>query len=235
MTINEPEASTRPTSLERKLGVNFQDPRLLTEALTHRSYAYENDSPAHNERLEFLGDSVLGLLVTDLIYLRHPSMTEGDMAKLRAGVVNAQILASVAREIDLGSHLLLGKGEEMSGGRDKSSLLSDVFEAVLGAVYLDAGIEVSRALVTTLIGPRIESILATEYRGDFKTSYQEIVARNLGVLPEYRTTSKGPDHQKHFKTTVFVSGEPRGSGEGRSKKEAEQAAARDALDGEEGR
>ena len=201
---------------------------LLTLALTHRSYAYENGGLPPNERLEFLGDAVLGLVVTDHLYRTHPELPEGQLAKLRASVVNMHALAGVARGLGdggLGAHLLLGKGEELTGGRDKASILADGMEAVIGAVYLEHGIDTARKLVHRLF----DGLLAeAPLRGaglDWKTSLQELTtAAGLGV-PEYRVQESGPDHRKEFSATVVVGGEELGTGDGHTKKEAEQKAA----------
>jgi ribonuclease-3 len=209
------------------LGVPL-DTELLTLALTHRSYAYENGGLPPNERLEFLGDAVLGLVVTDHLYRTHPELPEGQLAKLRASVVNMHALAGVARGLGvggLGAHLLLGKGEALTGGRDKASILADGMEAVIGAVYLQHGIDAARALVHRLF----DGLLAeAPLRGaglDWKTSLQELTAAvGLGV-PEYRVQETGPDHRKEFTATAVVAGEERGTGDGRTKKEAEQKAA----------
>jgi ribonuclease-3 len=215
------------TSLIQALGVNVSE-ELLRLALTHRSYAYENGGLPTNERLEFLGDSVLGLSITERLYLEHPDKSEGELAKLRASVVNMHALAEVARglgEGGLGRHLLLGKGEEMTGGRGKPSILADGMESLLGAVHLQHGIEVARDVVLRLFadllerGPRMGAGL------DWKTSLQELTAeRGIGV-PAYEITSTGPDHDKEFTATAVIGGQAYGKGIGRSKKEAEQKAA----------
>lgn len=219
--------SVEPDSLLAALGVRIEA-ELLTLALTHRSYAYENGGLPPNERLEFLGDAVLGLVVTDHLYRTHPDLPEGQLAKLRASVVNMHALAGVARSLGeggLGAHLLLGKGEELTGGRDKASILADGMEAVIGAVYLQHGIDSARDLVHRLF----DGLLAeAPLRGaglDWKTSLQELTASaGLGV-PEYRVQEAGPDHRKEFTATAMVAGEERGTGDGRTKKEAEQKAA----------
>jgi ribonuclease III len=218
------------------LGVDVDD-ELMELALTHRSYAYEHGGLPTNERLEFLGDSVLGVVVTERLYREHPDLPEGQLAKLRASVVNMHALAAVARDLDLGRRLYLGRGEEMTGGREKPSILGDAVEAVLGAVHLQHGIETSRVLVERLFG---ELLRVAPHLGaglDWKTSLQELTAaRGLGV-PEYRMTEEGPDHLKEFTAIVLVAGEERGTGTGRTKKEAEQKAARAAyqsLDGPPG-
>jgi ribonuclease-3 len=219
----------RATPLERALGVRFKDPRLREAALTHRSYAFERDRDETNERMEFLGDAVLGLVVTDLAYRRFPDLPEGELAKLRAATVNMITLADVARDLGLGEEILLGKGEELSGGRDKTSILADAMEAVLGAVYLDRGLEAARQLIERLFWPRMEAYARGEGDRDYKTGLQELAAQDLGSVPQYRVTEEGPDHAKRFTATVLLGGQAYGNGSGRSKKEAEQRAAREAY------
>jgi ribonuclease III len=197
-------------------------------ALTHRSYAFERDLGETNERLEFLGDAVLGLVVTDLSYRRFPDLPEGELAKLRAATVNMLTLADVARDLGLGQEILLGKGEVLSGGRDKTSILADAMEAVLGAVYLDRGLDAARQLIERLFWPRMVAYVRGEGDRDYKTGLQELAAQELGTVPQYRVAEKGPDHAKDFTATVFLGGRSYGSGAGRSKKEAEQRAAREA-------
>ena len=210
--------------LSATLGVEI-DPELLQLALTHRSYAYENGGLPTNERLEFLGDSVLGLVVTDTLYRTHPDLPEGQLAKLRAAVVNAKALAGIGRELGLGEHLLLGRGEETTGGRDKSSIVADTVEAVLGAVYLDQGLDVATALIHRLFDPLIAESAGLGAGLDWKTSLQELcAAQSLGV-PEYVVEESGPDHMKSFRARVRVGSELYGDGRGGSKKEAEQQAA----------
>ncbi|MEV5002480.1 ribonuclease III [Nocardioides sp. LML1-1-1.1] len=215
--------------LRRALGDPTLDPELLDRALTHRSYAYENGGLPTNERLEFLGDSVLGVVVTETLYLKHPDLSEGRLAKLRAAVVNARALAVVAREIGLGTHIKLGRGEEATGGREKASILSDTVEAVIGAVHLSGGIEVSAQVVHLLFDPLIEAASAMGAGLDWKTSLQELAAdQSLGV-PEYVIEDDGPDHMKTFTAQVRVGDKLYGNGHGRSKKEAEQGAAETAY------
>ena len=204
-------------------------PDLLERALTHRSYAYENGGLPTNERLEFLGDSVLGLVVTDTLFREHPDLPEGQLAKLRAAVVQMRALAGVARELRLGEFIRLGRGEEGTGGRDKPSILADTLEAVIGAVYTDRGLEVASRLVHRLFDPVIANSAQLGAGLDWKTSLQELTAAELLGVPEYRVEESGPDHQKSFRATVRVTGRPFGSGEGRSKKEAEQQAAQAAY------
>lgn len=199
-------------------------------ALTHRSFAFEQpEVAAHNERLEFLGDAILGAIVTDLIYRAHPALTEGEMARLRSAVVNTQALAVLAARYRVGDHIRLGKGEESSGGRAKPSLLADTFEAIIGAVYLERGLEELRGYMDPILEAEIATALATEHRYDSKTALQEIVVRRTSELPVYRVASSGPDHDRRYSAHVYVDGELYGSGNGRSKKEAEQIAAREAL------
>lgn len=222
-------------SLLDALGVELPD-ELLTLALTHRSYAYENGGLPTNERLEFLGDSVLGLTVTDELYHRHPERSEGDLAKLRSSVVNTQALADVARGLTadgLGAHLLLGRGEVNTGGADKSSILADGMESLLGAIYVQHGIDAAHKVIQRLFSALLDVAPTLGAGLDWKTSLQELTAaRGLGP-PSYVVTSTGPDHDQEFTAVVVVMDNEYGSGVGRSKKEAEQraaAAAWNALD-----
>ena len=209
------------------LGVDLTD-ELLTLAVTHRSYAYEHGGLPTNERLEFLGDAVLGLTITDELFHRHPDRPEGDLAKLRSSVVNTSALADVARGLTadgLGAHLLLGRGEVNTGGGDKSSILADSMESLLGAVYLQHGIDTVRQVILRLFGPLLDTAATLGAGLDWKTSLQELTAaRGIGV-PAYHVSSTGPDHDREFTATVVVSDTEYGSGVGRSKKEAEQKAA----------
>jgi ribonuclease-3 len=216
--------------LEKAIGIRFKQAALREAALTHRSFAFEQSMPTTNERLEFLGDAVLGLVVTDLVYRAFPERSEGELAKLRAAMVNMTTLAEVARELGLGETILLGKGEEQSGGRDKASILADALEAVLGAIYLDQGLKPAAALIERLFWPRIAAYVRGEGERDYKTILQELAAQDLGRMPEYRVVERGPDHEKEFTATVYVAGRELGRGTGRSKKEAEQRAAREAYD-----
>ena len=198
---------------------------MLVEALTHRSWCADHAGASSNERLEFLGDAVLALVVTDHIYTAYPEMAEGQLAPLRAEVVRAETLADLAVELQLGRSLRLGRGEEASGGREKQSILSDAMEAVIGAVYLDAPWEILIGLVRGWLADRIA--VAAEDPGirDFKTRLQEYCACRGFDAPEYRLSEKGPDHAKQFLAVVHMNGVEWGRGEGRSKKQAEQAAA----------
>jgi ribonuclease III len=209
------------------LGVEL-DEDLLTLALTHRSYAYENGGLPTNERLEFLGDSVLGVIVTERLYRDHPDLPEGQLAKLRASVVNMHALAGVAAQLvpdGLGAHLYLGRGEELTGGRTKTSILADATEALIGAVYLRHGLEIARSVVHRLFDSLLQAAPLLGAGLDWKTSLQELTAASDLGVPEYRIDEEGPDHSKLFTATAVVGGRPLGSGGGRTKKEAEQKAA----------
>ncbi len=201
---------------------------LLELALTHRSFAYENGGLAHNERLEFLGDSILGQAVTVKLYRDNPALDEGELAKRRASLVSSVALAEVARRIGLGQHVRLGRGEELTGGRDKSSILADTVEAVIGATYLSAGADAATDLVLRLVAPLMLDPDRFGAAMDPKTSLQELSSR-LGLgLPHYEVTDSGPDHSKRFHAVVVLSGESVAEGDGTSKKQAEMAAALDA-------
>lgn len=222
-----PDLVDDPTDLLEALGVDISR-GLLTLALTHRSYAYENGGLPTNERLEFLGDSVLGVVVTETLYLTYPDRPEGELAKIRASVVNMYALADIARGLGrggLGRHILLGRGEELTGGRDKASILADGTESILGAVYLDHGFATAQRVVGALFAPSLDRAAVLGAGLDWKTSLQELTAeRGLGV-PQYEITSTGPDHSKEFTATAVVAGASMGVGAGRTKKEAEQKAA----------
>jgi ribonuclease-3 len=201
----------------------------LERALTHRSFAYENGGLPTNERLEFLGDAVLGLVVTDALFLQHPDLPEGALAKLRASVVSTRALAGVAKDLGLGQWLRLGKGEEVTGGREKPSILADTMEALIGAVYVEHGIEGATRLVRALFDPLMTAAAADGAAQDWKTALQELTAaRGLGV-PDYGISESGPDHAKAFVATALVGGVAFGEGSGASKKQAEQQAAEGAF------
>jgi ribonuclease III len=204
------------------------DESLLQRALTHRSYAYESGGVPHNERLEFLGDAVLGLVVTDALYVTHPDLAEGQLAKLRAAVVNMRALADVARTLGLGDYVLLGRGEESTGGRDKTSILADTTEAIIGAVYLSAGLRSAALLVHHLLDPLMAASATLGAGLDWKTSLQELTAGHGLGSPEYRVVEDGPEHAKTFHAFAFVGDAALGEGDGRTKKEAEQNAAEQA-------
>jgi ribonuclease-3 len=215
--------------LEERLGFQVSE-ALLRRALTHRSYAYENGGLPTNERLEFLGDAVLGLVVTDTLFRSNPGTPEGQLAKLRSAVVNMRALAEVARTLDLGSFVKLGRGEAATGGSDKASILADTLEALIGAVYVDHGLEVAASFIHRLLDPLIAESATLGAGLDWKTSLQELTAAaGLGV-PDYVVVDSGPDHAKTFQATVRVGGRDYGVGEGRSKKEAEQHAAASAWE-----
>ena len=199
--------------------------------MAHRSWCAETPGTESNERLEFLGDAVLGLVGTDHVCRTYPGLPEGQLAQVRAAVVNAGALAEVAEQLGLGRNLLLGKGEDASGGREKPSILADAMEAVIGAVYLDGGWDAASELVMRLLGPRIAEAAAGPGGHDYKTRLQELAARRFDQLPRYDVRGEGPDHAKRFSAVVFLAGQPLGTGEGRSKKQAEQAAARCAWEG----
>ncbi len=210
--------------LAARLGVDL-DPQTLRHALTHRSFAYENGCIAHNERLEFLGDAVLGLVVTDTLYRSHPDLAESQLAKFRAAVVNARALADVARSLGVGEFLLLGRGEEATGGRDKVSILADSMEAIIGSVYLSRGLETASGVVHRLFDSLMARAAALGAGLDWKTSLQELGARTGAGVPCYEVTASGPDHAKEFHAVVRVGEHAVGEGRGASKKEAEQVAA----------
>ncbi|WP_394279157.1 ribonuclease III [Microbacterium sp.] len=217
------DAAADSSALSDKLGVDI-DPELLSLALTHRSFAYENGGIAHNERLEFLGDSILGQAVTVHLYRRHPELDEGSLAKRRASVVSTVALAQVARGIDLGAHLRLGRGEDQTGGRDKDSILADTTEALIGATYLSAGADAATDLVLRLVAPLLADPERYGAAMDPKTSLQELAARQDLPAPVYSVEAAGPDHHRLFTATVSVGGAS-ARGTGSSKKQAEMAGA----------
>jgi len=216
-------------ALEQRLGYTFDDQTLLRRAMSHRSWVAESDEVISNERLEFLGDAVLGWVIADLVYRRFADLAEGALTDLRKSVVNATALAEVAVEMRLGDHLLLGRGEDAAGGRQKVSILSDAIEAVFGAVYLDGGSAAAFDLIERLFLSRLEDAVGTLDRLDFKSTLQELTAQRGLESPDYDVSSTGPDHDKSFTARVLVGGELVGEGTGRSKKAAEQAAAGDAF------
>ena len=222
---DKPGASVTTDALRDVLGVQDLDPGLLQHALTHRSFAYENGGVPNNERLEFLGDSVLGLVVTDTLFTNHPDLPEGQLAKLRAAVVSAKALAVVARTLGIGDHVRLGRGEEATGGRDKASILSDTVEALLGAIYVQFGIERSAEVIHRIFDPVIADAAKLGAGLDWKTSLQEIAANNDLGVPQYTLDGTGPDHDKTFTATVKVGERVFEGGTGPSKKEAEQMVA----------
>ncbi|GGC94957.1 ribonuclease 3 [Tersicoccus solisilvae] len=210
--------------LQEQLGVTI-DAELLSLALTHRSYAYEHGGIPTNERLEFLGDSILGFAVTDFLFRENPDLSEGELAKLRSAVVSTRALANVARGLGVGDHIHLGQGEKMTNGRDKASILADTMEAIFGATYVDRGIEVARDLVMRLVGPLLTDAEALMASTDWKTSIQEYAALRQLSPVDYDVVGEGPDHARRFTATLTIAGEVYGVGRGHSKKEAEQEAA----------
>lgn len=216
--------ATPAAQLVEKLGVHL-DPELLVLSLTHRSFAHEAGGIPTNERLEFLGDTVLGLVVTEELYRRHPELSEGELAKMRAATVSQRALAAIARELGLGQYLLLGKGELATGGREKDSILSDTLEALIGAIYLTHGLEPARRVVERLVESTLSTAAGLGAGLDWKTSLQELAARLDRGVPEYRCEGEGPDHARVFTARVLLGGEVQGEGTGPSKKVAEQDAA----------
>ena len=216
-------------SLEKTLQYTFKNRELLSEALNHSSYANEHRGAgvSSNERLEFLGDSVLGFVTAEFLFKTYGKLPEGDLTRMRAALVCEQSLYEVAKLLDLGRYLRLGKGEEAGGGRERQSILADAVEAVFAAVYLDSGMEEVRSLIYRVL---LSHAPAAEERRDYKTTLQEVIQRKSGqVLTYHMVSESGPDHNKTFTFAVHLNGEPIGQGSGHSKKEAEQSAARDAL------
>lgn len=217
-------------ALAGRIGHDFSDPELLRRALAHRSWCAEHPGARSNERLEYLGDAVLGWIVADIAFRRFDQLPEGSLTELRKSVVNAVALAEVAEEIGLGPHLLLGKGEAAASGAEKPSILSDAFEAVLGAVYLDGGADAAYAMVERWVAPRLATSIDRLDQLDHKTMLQELCARSGRDMPVYTVSSSGPDHAQTFVARASVDGRLVGEGSGRSKKAAEQAAAAVAMD-----
>lgn len=218
--------------LEKKLNYTFRNQELLREALNHSSYANEHRSQGlgSNERLEFLGDSVLGFVTAEYLFARHPDLPEGDLTRIRAALVCEQSLHEVAQKLNLGSYLKLGKGEEAGGGRQRASILADATESVFAAVYLDGGLEAARALIHRVLLDKERETDVEERRRDYKTELQELVQRRSNQMLQYELVSaSGPDHAKVFTSRVLLNGQPIGKGQGHSKKEAEQAAAHAGL------
>lgn len=231
LRLPETTAMPDPADIQQKIGFAFSEPRLLHQALTHKSYANENRLSYHSERMEFLGDAVLNLVVSEFLMQACPSSAEGDLSRFRAAVVSEPALAAIAREIGLGKYLLLSRGEEQTGGRDKDSLLADCLEALIAAVYLDAGKDRAEAVILRLFKDLIRNTCSTRGTFDYKTEVQELCQERLKLLPEYRVVSEsGPDHRKQFEVELTVMGQLYGRGTGRSKKEAEQRAAKEALE-----
>jgi len=219
-------------SLQKQIGYTFRDIQLLNKALTHKSYVNENsESLKDNERFEFLGDSVLDLIVSGYIIKTFPDFAEGTLSKIRAAVVNESCLAELARQIDLGKYLLLGKGETSSGGREKNSLLANAYEALAGAVYFDSNLETALDIYLPVLGKEIAKYADTDRFWDYKSELQEYTQTHFNCIPNYQIVNeKGPAHAKEFEVAVLVQENIRGRGNGKSKKEAEQAAAKSALE-----
>lgn len=216
--------------LESILGYQFRDRGLLRTALVHRSWIAESDEVVSNERLEFLGDAVLGWVVAELAFHRLSDMPESKLTDLRKSVVNAIALGGVARSLGIGRFVLLGKGEDSAGGRDKTSILADAFEAVIGAIYLDGGVDPARSFVERNIVPLIEDVIPRLAMIDYKSMLQELAARLHLEAPRYESEGTGPDHDKEFTASAFVGGRALGTGTGRTKKAAEQIAAQEAYE-----
>lgn len=218
--------------LEERVQVHFKDQKYLRKSMTHKSYANENrhERVKDNERLEFLGDAVLDLVVSEYIFCEHPDYPEGELAKMRAVVVSAPTLSRIAKKIDLGKFLLLGKGEEMTGGRERDSILADAFEALVGAVYLDQGLEETRRFILQYLLDEITTVERGEHMQDYKTLLQEVIQKKSNTRPLYRVIDEvGPDHNKQFTVQVEYKSRVIGIGTGQSKKEAQQRAAADAI------
>ncbi len=215
--------------LTARIGIELSE-QLLIKSLTHRSFAYENNLTETNERLEFLGDSVLGVVITAELFNKFPNAPEGELAKLRAAIVNSRALASVARAIGLGEFILLGKGEEASGGKDKSSILADAVEAILGAIYLEHGLQPTTEVILRLFSPIINNANSIEATLDWKTSLSEVITSKDLAEPEYQISESGPDHDKSFQAVITILGKVVSTGEGKSKKTAEQNAAKSAFE-----
>lgn len=221
----------QPDDIQQRISYIFKSAELLERALTHKSYANENRVSTHNERMEFLGDAVLNLVVSEYLMKTCPDATEGDLSRLRAVVVSEPALASVARRIDLGNYLRLGKGEDLTGGREKDSLLGNSLEALIAAVYLDAGANEAKKFVIRLCYDLIKKTCALRNTLDYKTELQELCQERLKQLPDYRIISEsGPDHRKQFEVELSIKGVVYGRASGKNKKEAEQRAAKAALE-----
>lgn len=223
----------KTSDLQKKIGYSFQRTDHLEQAITHSSYVREKGmSPDEcNERLEFLGDAFLDAIIGEELYRRMPGRTEGVLTKARAHVVCEESLVKVAKSLNLGSYLKLGKGEELTGGRNRDSILADATEALIGGIYLDGGYEASKTFVLRRFGPRIEEALEGRLRSDYKSALQEVLQKNGEVEIRYLSDGEeGPDHDKTFFVTALIDGKPRGRGRGKSKKEAEQRAAKVAME-----
>ncbi len=231
--MTDPETERKLEDLENKLGYFFGDRELLSEALTHKSYYHENRSKAapYNERLEFLGDSVIGLVVVEYLFLLEERYSESVLAKMKSYLVCEAVLADIASSISLGKYILLGKGEDSTGGRIKKSILSDTFEAAIGAVYLDGGFPKTREIVRSFFKGRVDKVIKEGEFYDYKTELQEKTQLDYGTLPEYRVIKEeGVEHKRVFTVAVFLEGRELGVASGKRKKEAEALAAKEALE-----
>jgi len=224
--------SRKREAIEDLLQVGFKDKELLHRAMTHRSYAHEAGLPSDytNERLEFLGDAVLDVVVSDYLYCKHSELNEGDLTRIRSYLVNMNSLAETARELGIGDYIMLSREERADGGGEKASIIADALEALIGAVYLDQGLEEAGGLCLRLFEKKLEDAVYGTLDYDYKSRLQEVVVKERGLLPRYRLREEGPDHRKTFHAMVFVADMKMGKGSGSSKKEAEQEAAREALD-----
>ena len=218
------------TQLENQLGITFKNKDLLKQALSHRSYINESRTISSNERLEFLGDSVLSFLTSDYLYHLYPNFPEGKLTNTRSALVRAKTLAKISSQLNVGSFLFMSKGEEEGGGRNNASLLADALEAILGAIYLDQGLEPVKKFLNTYLFPLIPEVFKNEEYEDYKSKFQEEVQKKVKESPTYKVVqSEGPDHNKVFYVAVYLQGVQKGEGKGKSKQEAEQEAAKDAL------
>jgi len=221
------------SKLEKKLNINFKNKNLLRMAFIHRSYLNEHpeEKLGHNERLEFLGDSVLGMVVSKHLFIKYPDQPEGDLTNFRSSLVNAKMLSKAAVGLHLGNYLYLSKGEEATGGRNRQYIMANTFEALLGAIFLDQGLDASEAFIKKIILPNLKEILEKKLYKDFKSQLQEKAQEKYGVTPTYKVIEeRGPDHAKTFKTAVFIEQKKIAEGEGNSKQEAEQETAKVALE-----
>ena len=225
-------SSENLSSLESSIGYTFKKKSLLKEALTHKSFSHEQQKIqiVFNERMEFLGDSVLELVMSEYLYCTYKDYTEADLSKIKAYAVQESTLADIAQSLDIGVYLKLGKGEELTGGRRKPSLLANAYEALLAAIYLDGGYKKAKYFVLTFLIPKVEDLAINNFLFDFKTKFQEVVQAQFGILPKYVThKEEGPEHKKIFEVKVFINDDYYGSGKGKTKKAAAQKAAEDGL------
>ena len=231
--VLRPERKKELQLFERHAGIRFRRPEFLNQAFTHRSFANElGESAENNERLEFLGDSVLGLAVSEYLYMSLPDQPEGELARIKSFVVSEASLSEIARALRVDNYILIGRGEEYSGGRSKKAILADCLEAIIGAYYLDSGFQSSRLFVQRMLIPEINKVLENRHAKDYKTLLQEYVQKRMRTYPKYKVVQKtGPDHDRTFWIEVQVGERSFGAGKGKNKKEAEQEAARIAYEG----